>query len=275
MPYPGGESRPGTTVTTGGLIMRACARTLATASRVSSTATPRPTITQQAREREPDAQLGLQSARADALLLEVDSPLVAVPPSSAASNPTTASSTDSEVAAISVLRHPARHRRVPELAVDVDAERGIKLAERSAPQRGAQPREVPGSDPQLVRPALTGELRVQGRRQRRLVGDDEAGRVGGKRREAAEDPDHARDHREAVDRQGDPPAGPGGGGSLRIGEHRTGACRLAAPGRSTPGVPLALEADHRDGTARTGAVVAAAPTRARHRAARAAAIPAA
>ena len=116
--------------------------------------------------------------------------------------------------------HPARHRCVPQLMVEVGAERGVKLGERPAAQRGAQPLRVPGSDPQLVGSPLTGELRVQGRRERRLVGDDEAGRVGGERREAAEDPDHARGHREAVHRQGDAPAGFRRGRGLRIGEHR-------------------------------------------------------
>ena len=130
--------------------------------------------------------------------------------------------TDSAVAAISVPSTPRATGASRSWCSRSSAERGVKLGERPALQRGAQPVRVPGSDPQLVGSALTGELRVQGRRERRLVGDDEAGRVGGKRREAAEDPDHARDHREAVDRQRDAPAGSRRGGSLRIGEHRDG-----------------------------------------------------
>src|SRR5690348_3556181 len=144
--------------------------------------------------------------------------------------------------------------------IDVDTERGVKLGERSALQRSAQTREVPGSDPQLVRPALAGELCIQGRRQRRLVGDDEAVRVGGKRREAAEDPGYARDHRETVDRQGDLPARPGGGGSTRVGEHRD---RVRVGWLRRPehaGCSARVEADHRDGTTRPGRGRCAYPT---------------
>ena len=144
----------GTTVTTGGLgsATAPAPRTLATASRVSSTAIPRPTITpSRLASASRSAQLGPESARTDALFLRGLSSTRSsrAPPSSAASSPTTASSTDSAVAAIqrSAASTPRRNRRVPELMIDVSAERGVKLGERYAPQRGAQTREVPGSDP--------------------------------------------------------------------------------------------------------------------------------
>jgi hypothetical protein len=137
-------------------------------------------------------------------------------------------------------------RRVLQLMIDVRSERGVKLGERPASERCAQPRGIPGADPQLIGSALTGKLRIQGRRERRLVGDDEAGRFGGERREAAEDPDHARGHREAVDRQRDATTGPRGGGCLPIGEHRY-RFRVGWLGRPEHArCSAGGEADHRD-----------------------------
>jgi hypothetical protein len=52
--------------------------------------------------------------------------------------------------------HTACHRCVPQLTIDVGPEGGVELGERPAAQRGAEPLEVTGSDPQLVGPPLTG-----------------------------------------------------------------------------------------------------------------------
>src|SRR5262249_25830497 len=88
--------------------------------------------------------------------------------------------------------------------------------------------------------------------ERRLVGDEEASRVRGKRREAVKDPDHARYHRQAVDRQGDAPSWPCGGSGLRIGEHRNWVrvARLRRP--EHPWCSNGGEAERRNGGTSAG-----------------------
>ena len=143
-------------------------------------------------------------------------------------------------------------RRVEQAAFDRRTVGGVQVGERAGAKRHLQPPRVRRRDPELIRAPLPRQLGVEGRRQHRLVGDDEPCGARRHRRESAQHPHDAAAHRLAVHGEAEAPAGTRRGGRCRVGQkrHRAHIRRLRGPhdsGRAggrkaNPERPAALDA---------------------------------